>query len=334
MDKPEPCSPEPSHRDTALEWFVRLRDPELADAARAEFAAWRDADPRHAAAYRQVEALWSALDELPPAQRPGEPGPQPAGVVALRPRGRSLARPLRRLAQAAAVVLVLVGAGYLLANPTAPDALLADLSTGVGERLQQRLEDGSQVDLDAATALSVDYTDGQRLITLHGGEAYFEVAGDPERPFVVQTALGRVHALGTAFAVKADGGIVDVVVTESRVAVTHTAGQRIELSAGQSLRLLAAGPDTVVTRDPGRVLAWREGRLEFRDTPLAEVVATLERHRHGRIVLTDAGLGDLRVTGAFAADRGDRTLAAIEAAFPVQITYLTDYIVLISPRAP
>lgn len=326
--------PKPTEQEVALEWFVRLRDPALSDGERAAFEAWLRADPRHAEAYREAEELWVALDQLEAPPQPAQDSPRTPLLHRAAP-SPGARRPLRRLAQAAAaaaVLLVAVAAGYAVTAPGPVSGLLADYRTSVGERASHRLADGSQIELDAASALSVDFTPQERRVTLHGGVAFFQVAGDKARPFVVQTGLGQIEVLGTAFGVKAADDVVEVTVAENRVAVTHATGARAELGAGQSLRLRRDSLGGIVPADLDQALAWRQGRLVFRDTPLGEVVDMLERYRPGRIEIMDASLRELRVTASFAAGADDKALEAIEAAFPVELMRLTDYLVLIFPR--
>lgn len=292
-------------KDAAAEWFVRLRDDAVSDGDRAAFAAWRDADPAHAEAYREMERLWGGLDRI--GDRIGR------------------RRALRRMAAAASVAAA-VGAGAYALTPT---GLLADHRTGAGEQRRVTLEDGSTAHLNTATALSADFTAGSRRIALHGGEAYFEVAKDAARPFVVEAAGGRIEALGTAFSVRHREGAVEVIVTESKVAVSGPGRAAAVVAAGQGVRITDAGVGRVAPADARRALAWRRGRLVFDNRPLGEVLAELERYRPGRIVIIDGGLASLPVTGAFAVADSDVTLETIERTLPLRLYRLSDLLVLV-----
>ena len=331
-------TPEPAPQDAALEWLVRLRDTEAGAAERRAFEAWLQADPRHAAAYREAETLWAALDQVAPAATARK-----ARVVPL-PAGRRRAVPrLRRLAQAAAFAGLAVLAGYSVTGPQPLNRLLADYSTAAGAQRTVALADGSAVALNGTSALSLDFTPGERRVVLRGGEAFFEVAKDPRRPFVVETALGQVTVLGTAFVVNTGDGFVDVTVTESRVAVSHAAGGSVTLQAGETVRLQRDRLGAKSTRDAAQALAWRSGKLVFRDTPLGEVVDALERQRPGRIALMDDALHEIRVTGSFNLEAagesetggraaGDNMLDALAAAFPLRVVRVSDYLVLLFPQ--
>ncbi|MGD1880029.1 MAG: FecR domain-containing protein [Kiloniellaceae bacterium] len=320
-------------QEAALEWFVRLRDAELEAQERRAFDDWLQADPRHAAAYREAEALWAARDQVEP-----DATVVPLPIRAAGPTRSGSGRRWRRLAQVAAVLAIALSLGaYTFGQPAPLSGLLADYHTVAGARQSVQLADGSGVDLNGAASLSVDFEPDRRAVTLHSGAAFFQVAKDAARPFVVHTDLGRIEVLGTAFAVQAGADYVEVAVTESRVAITHANGEQAVLHAGEGLRLGREHLGAVEPRDAGQALAWRSGKLVFRNTPLAEVINALERQRPGRIALMDTALRDLKVTGSFNQDDGsglaaDKALDAIADAFPVRLLRLTDYVVLIFPQ--
>lgn len=315
-------------KDAAAEWFVRLRDDAVSDGDRAAFAAWRDADPAHAEAYREMERLWGGLDRIGDRigrRAAGRRGADRALRARTGPKAPGRRRALRRMAAAASVAAA-VGAGAYALTPT---GLLADHRTGAGEQRRVTLEDGSTAHLNTATALSADFTAGSRRIALHGGEAYFEVAKDAARPFVVEAAGGRIEALGTAFSVRHREGAVEVIVTESKVAVSGPGRAAAVVAAGQGVRITDAGVGRVAPADARRALAWRRGRLVFDNRPLGEVLAELERYRPGRIVIIDGGLASLPVTGAFAVADSDVTLETIERTLPLRLYRLSDLLVLV-----
>ncbi|SMF13590.1 FecR family protein [Tistlia consotensis] len=308
--------------EAAVAWFARLRDPEASAAERAACAAWLAADPAHRAAWSEVDALWHGLDGLE------------ADFAAL-PTDRP-ARPARRpLAVAAAIALLLLLAAtaglWTLQPPGFAAGLLADAQTGLGERRRIALPDGSSVVLAAASALSTDFEDGRRRVTLLRGEAFFSVAPHPDRPFVVEAGAGSVTVVGTAFDVALRGRGTSVSVASGRVAVTPEAGPPVRLSPGQGLRYGPEGagaPYPVAAADIG---AWREGRLVFEAAPLAEVLHDLERYRRGRILVTDPAIAALPVTGVFDTRRPEAALETIARSLPVRLLYLTDLLVLVRP---
>jgi transmembrane sensor len=313
----------------AVAWFVSLRDGDATARDRARFAAWLAADPRNRQAWNEVAAMWSAMDLLPQSFE------QDRGV-AFRRRSAWAASALK----AAASILLLLGlaGAWAAISPATFTALLADYSAGPQETRDVALPDGSVVTLGASSALSVAFDGEIRRVKLHQGQGYFAVAPDPAHPFVVEAAGGTVTVLGTEFDVRIAGGQVDVAVAKGIVRVGHLGDgggepTPVQLSAGQSVHYDPAGigaPATVQVADIG---SWRAGRLVFDSVPLGEVLADLERHRRGRILVTDPALAGLKVTGVFDVHRGDAALETIARTLPVTITYVTDLLVLVRPAS-
>lgn len=321
--------------EEALRWLVVLRDRNASDADRAAFAEWLAADPRHQAAWSRAESVWMRVGKFGPAfaNQPSRlPRRQPA--VAAPPESPPPARPARlpgrrRFLYAAAAVAAVAGpAAVLLSRPD----LLADHATAVGERRKITLEDGSTVELAGSSSLSVDFSAEARRVVLHDGEAFFDVARDTTRPFVVQAADGSSQALGTTFDVKRQGAEVTVAVVEHAVAVS-SAGSRVVVEQGQQLRYGARGAGKVHEADLSQVEAWRRDRLIFHETPLAEVVADLERYRGGRIVVTDARLRRIPVTAVFDARQADAALDTIADSLSIRLRRVTGLLVVLSPNA-
>ena len=202
------------------------------------------------------------------------------------PRGGRAALGRRRWLQAAAVAAIAAPAAYLVSRPE----LWADHRTAAGERRTVTLADGSTVELAGASALSVSFGKDPRRLRLVAGEAFFTVAVDPARPFIVEAGEGRTRALGTAFDVKLSGESVTVTVMEHRVEVSTGPDRKVELGQGEQVRYVARDLQVPYRADLRVADAWRRDRLVFQDAPLGEVVADLERSRGGRIVLTDSAL--------------------------------------------
>lgn len=300
----------------AAAWFVARREGGPGAAAPGEpgaFAAWIAADPRHRKAYAEIERLWTGAAALPGLDTP-------AGGAAGVSR-----RHLVRGATAGLAVLALGGAALLL--PAHP---FADLQTGTGERRRLALPDGSTVELSTATALSLTFDASRRRVTLIDGEAFFQVATDPARPFMVEAGGGATTALGTAFSVARDGGETRVSVAEHAVSVA-VGRQAVRVEAGQALRYGSRGIGAVEESDLAVDLAWREGRLVFQSVPFARVVAALDRWRPGRTILMDRALGRRVVTVIVDVRRSDAMLATLSRALPVRLVTVSPYLTLIYP---
>lgn len=300
--------------DEAIDLLVRR---EFGTLAPAEFAAWRARSPQHEAAARQAEALWREVGETGIARAFAAEG-LPRAVRHPPPRRASLGRRgLLAGALAASAAAVTLGTGAL--GPVA--GLLSDHVTRVGERRRIGLPDGTAVLLNTSSALSIRYTDGERGTTLDAGEAFFDVAADPSRAFVVRAGEGLTRARDAAFALRRAGGEVAVVVARGTVDVE--AGGLVGLSAGQGLVLgpgrAGLGAQTV---DVASATAWRNGKLIFNQRPLAEVAAEIERYRVGRVVVANARLRSLPVTGVFNLDDLDGVLDSIERILSIEVVRL------------
>lgn len=207
--------------------------------------------------------------------------------------------------------------------------LTSDYRTGVGEQTSVLLSDGSEVILDADSALSVDYSANKRYLTLYQGRGYFRVAADKQRPFIVNSRRGEVLALGTEFEVDSIHQEVAVTVFESAVEVSQgrhvtmlSAGQQLYYSSGIGVSV----PRPVKLQQAG---VWRNGQLVFCNKPLVEVVEEINRYRPGWIVIADESLHAIRVSGVFDLRQPDAALQTLVEVFPMRQRTLTNYLILL-----
>lgn len=306
--------------DQAFEWYVRLQDCDVTEQERAGCAAWLAESDQHRAAWQRAEQVWLRLQPAADALR--QPLPvAPAPPVALHRRGKPRwARAIGGLA--AALVLALVG--YACYDP----AYLAEHRTAVAEQREWLLEDGSRVHLAPDSALDVDYQAGQRRIRLHRGEAWFQVAADAQRPFVVEAAGGGVRALGTAFSVRHANGGVRVLVSEHRVEVSH-GKQQVRLEKGQAVHYDRDGMSRPVSVNLGNELAWRRQRLVFEDVSLDRVLTELQRYLSTRLVLTDAAVAALPVTTVLDTRQPEQALDSLAGMFELRLSAVGPWVTLV-----
>ena len=228
----------------------------------------------------------------------------------------------RRWAVAATFAATVAGGLYWTAERSAGEPRIAEeLTTPKGERAHMRLSDGTRVILGPDSRLEIDADFGRsaREVRLTG-EAYFEVASDPGRPFIVRAGGTVAEVLGTDFNMRgypADS-IVRVVVGEGRVAFRATAVADREaavLSRGD-LGELGPGSRKVSVRrvDPDRYIAWRNGKLAFDDAPLSQVAVELERWYDVPIQIADPSLRSRRLTASFRDQPVDEVVAVIAAS--------------------
>lgn len=295
--------------DQAIEMLVHLDSGRATTADHLAYENWCQRSASHAHAARRAEALWGAFPRTKTAQQ----------FVNLPPeKQRKPSRALWVAGMAACFALV-VFSGALLPNWS---ALTADHVTDAGERRELRLQDGSLLWMNGDTVLSVNYSPDQRGITLYQGEALFEVAKDPSRPFIVHAAQGEVQAVGTRFDVDQRGDEVTVQVSEGIVQLS-SGGETLRLPAGQSSAYRQGlAPQMAVNVDMQSVATWQRGKLIFNARPLGEVLAELGRYIPGVLYLTDETLAARRISGIFDVDDPQAALKALEQTQPLRITRL------------
>jgi transmembrane sensor len=295
-------------RAAAIDWWLRRNERAPTRRDQRAFDDWLAADARHVAAFAKISAVCGFLGGKLPGARPIR-----------KARGRR-----RKIVGAAAA-----GALLLLFHHDVALYLLSTHATGAGETKRVTLADGSRVELDAKSAIAVHFAGRERRITLLEGEAWFEVASDASRPFVVAAGSGAITALGTAFDVAVEGDAVRVVVGEHSVKV-ETGGVGVVVAEGERTAFAGgAEAQAPAKTDVAQATGWRRGRLIFSNAPLGEVVATLARHHRGYVAFLDPALKTRRVTGVFLADDPLAAFEELESALGVRATRLSNYLILI-----
>lgn len=288
-----------------------LRHP-LDAGGRAELEAWLAQDPRHAGALLRAQAGLSAIGQALTDQTmravAADSVPAPA------PSRRRLLAGMGGLAAAAALAGV-IGWPWLAGERVA---------TARGEIRRLPLADGSVATIDTGSELRVVMASDTRRIALSKGQAWFQVAKDSKRPFVVDAGIAQVRAVGTAFAVRRTDGGVQVAVTEGTVAVwaTESSGAMTILHAGQfaTFRPGAAAPETGTAPERiERALAWRGGEIALENETLGSAVAQFNRYNQRQLVVLDAGLEKERLVGLFQVDSPDVFAETLAATLDVQV---------------
>lgn len=305
----------------ASEWFVIINSGKVTRSQRQAFEQWLAQSPLHRQCWQQTQMTWQGMNHFSATdiQDLKSAVLQPIGAAS---RPKRLARIQRYAFGAAALVLVAV----ISQRPV----WYADYYTNVGESKQITLSDGSVLELDTDTAISVDYTDGRRRIILHQGEAYFTVAADTKRPFDVITGETDVQALGTEFDVSRAGDDMQVTVFEHSVRVSAADQSIDKLASGQCATFKNHQLGQTRPQNLSAINGWRQHRLTFEDQRLDEVIAVLNRYRHVPIVLLGDQIKGLSVTGLFDTQDTESALQAIEETLAVKIQRLPAGLVVIS----
>jgi transmembrane sensor len=256
----------------------------------------------------------------------------------------------RLVATAAAGLFAMATLSFWLPGHGTPSPSLAasthGSSTTVVVPQRQTLEDGSIVELKPGAEIRVDYSVTRREVALLRGEAHFQVAKNPQRPFVVTVRGAEVRAVGTAFSVGVDARAIEVLVTEGVVALTPPASAREgrgpndgdeQMTAGQhaTMELTTAAVPLVRSMTPAQLsqrLSWRVPRLQFSGTPLAEVIGLFRTLGGVNVVLADPALGSVRVSGVLRANNSEALLRLLAADHDIVSEQRADRLVLSRSR--
>jgi transmembrane sensor len=300
--------------DQAAHWVARLRSDAVTDEDHQQFALWLAANPEH---QRRMDTTLEMWDDL--------------AVVRALPLS---ARPQRHFTGSWVAASMALAASILLALLLVPqlgfDQEQQIFRTQVGQQLTIDLADGSHITLNTDSRLQVNLYEDRRALVLSRGEAFFDVAKDPLRPFIVAAGNAEVRALGTAFNIYLRDEQSTITVTEGVVRVTELdapasrAADVALLYVNQSIASDAGGLASPVTSDSETTLAWRNGKIVAHNMKLRILVKELSRYHPQQIVIPDADVGQMTVSGVFELKDPDTTLRALEHSLAVRSIVLAD----------
>lgn len=297
----------------AAHWLARRNGERWHPGMQQELDAWIGADLRHRLAYLRLHAAWERADLL-------------SGQAAARPARRFF---LQRFSswRLAAGVLLACALGATLA-PELGWRQGERYATRTGENRTIALADGSRLTLNTATRLRTG-PGGERKVWLDRGEAYFDIAHDPSRPFVVEAGASRVTVLGTRFTVRRDGDSTRVLVEQGRVRLSEdntsvhiSRNQEATARAGRIVR-----SEVSPTRTAQR-LAWREGRIVFDQTTLGAAADEFNRYNDRKLVIADPAAASVLIGGSFAPSNIDGFVRLLEQGFGLRAERGSDKIVV------
>lgn len=303
--------------DQAIGWLVRIESngatPEVLEACQR----WRQADALHETVWQALQKSDATFQNL--AVLPGSVARDALGRLNSNHHSRRQA-------------LKLLGMGLLASGVTGwslRDSTLvpwgADYATGVGERRQFLLTDGTRLQLNTASTVDVQFSAQRRLITLRRGEMFIDTGKDSAAPggrrsFWVSSRHAQLQAIGTAFAVRDEQHGTRLRVEDGVVAI-YANGEPVRVAAGEEYLIDARGSHRVEI-SAFNASAWTRGQLVAKRMRLQDLTAELARYRHGWLHC-DPVVAQLEVSGVFQLDDIDRALSALGDSLPVRIERFT-----------
>ena len=349
----------------AREWLVRLDgDDALSPAEKQALQIWLSRSPSHRQELERLAEFWDSSNVLTelyiPMHQVAGAQQRPDRAVSLIDR---LFTPRGGFAVALSVLLtVFMLRGYIITPPL--DATNGIYASAIGELREEKLADGSILQINTDSQVQVDFSDPVRKIRLLRGEAHFKVAHDKQRPFEVYAGKGRVQAVGTAFSVRLNqNDRLDVIVTDGRVALAAAVIEPVSSPATTpkvatnnkppkaTTRLKTVGTLTqgegmsfntdsragvnnykLAQQDIERSLSWRNGYLVFNGEPLSLVVKELNRYMPITVEINGPALSQLPIGGRFKVGELDALFDVLETNFGIEVSRLDDQRVQLSPR--
>lgn len=316
----------------AAEWFIK-RDRGLSDDESMAYEAWLSADSRHKGRIQWHEQTWQRFSPIEEFDDMG-------GVETISNSSKAVTPPIwvkkyfRAVASVAAVFLVslIVWGGINIANSR--ESVEFESRYVVSAYENRILADGSILELNKGARVKVRFTEASRSVWLHQGEAHFHVAKDPDRPFIVYAGTTQVRAVGTAFNVKRESELVQVVVTEGRINLSQSATVSInKKQAPLFSRAMDVGQVSTIKMDRDaelpvvetysydeltELLAWKPQTLEFTSTPLGDVVMAFNKRNDIQITLADDELETMPIEATFRSENVLAFARLLEVTFELQ----------------
>jgi transmembrane sensor len=314
--------------EEAMDWFLELKARPNCRDTEAAFQAWIGRSELHVRSREMALKTWQLLGEVPPVHERLWRGARPLSL-AEPPSRRRQGRAETRLAVGAAVLAL---AACLVLFVSLPALLLwwqADHVTDTAQTRTIALEDGSIIEMGGDSAIATDISAVARHVRLLKGEAFFTVARDPSRPFVVDAGGVEVSVLGTAFDVQLARAETTVELAHGTVAVSYSAmdhNQNFELAPGEMATVAhATGAVTRSAIAPDEIGAWRSGKMFVNNVTVADAAERLQRYHSAWIAVPQAALAARRVTGVYDLKDPDHALEALVQPFGGKVREVTSY---------
>lgn len=332
--------------EAAAYWFVRQDAGTLTPDEQCRLQAWLDAAEANRRAYQQTLGTWTEIDS---AADTGE-------LRALRVAALAAAPAQRVWPRAAAIAALFLGAvalgaftwrsfnGSARSSPAAAANDRAQYATASDQRSAVTLSDGTHVSMNLNTVLDADLTGAERRVRLDRGQAFFDVARDERRPFIVMAGDREIRALGTKFDVRLESGRVEVVLVEGKVRVDRNDASilqqlakraaAVELTPGQRLVAAKGSSPAVTPTNAAQVTSWREGWVVFEDETLEGAIAELNRYSKTPIVVPDEAVKNMRLSGVFRIGEPERFASTIQELLPIAVERGQGGETVLVPKSP
>ncbi|MBY8823358.1 FecR family protein [Sphingomonas colocasiae] len=295
--------------ETAASWAVRLDGGPLEAVDQEALDQWLAADERRAGALLRAEAALAYLDR--------------GRALGAGEEHESKARPARfwKPLVATGSLAATIALAFLLVPASPADRI--EIATAIGEIRRVPLADGSVASVNTDSDVEIEMSDDQRRISLKHGEAWFQVAHDRTRPFLVEAGTVRVQAVGTAFSVRRTASGAEILVTEGVVEAWSQGGDgRVRISAGNRGFVPEGSVGVKVTPAPGgidRALAWRTGELALDGESLGFAAGELNRYNRRAIVIDNPALGREPLVGYFRVDQPEAFARAVASTLGARV---------------
>lgn len=299
----------------AAQWVARMGASDWSPQDETDLQAWLAVDPRRQGLLLQTHAAWLTPDAISAPEH----SPAPAPIIWKR---RNV---LGGLVAASGVAVL--ASRFMMARGKA-------YVTQLGEIRRVPLGDGSVMTINSDTELKVHLARNMRQVELAQGEAWFEVAKDAERPFVVASGNARARAVGTAFSVRKRESGVEVLVTEGIVETWSDvdSGQRVRVVAGE--RALISERAVVhyqasETASVDRALAWRNGMIDLNGLSLRDAAEEFNRYNQSQIVIADPDLAGEQFVGLFRISDPEGFAEALRTSLGVSVNTSEPHVIRI-----
>jgi transmembrane sensor len=327
--------------DEASIWLVRLDNGNLSDQLRKELKSWLSADKRHPVALKAMADIWDGMDEILMTIDDDESSKN----VTLWPVLKPIFEPF---ALAASVCFLAILVFFAIPNDVQKNTYV----TVVGQQMSTTFDDGSIIHLNTNSRIETEFSDEKRIIKLIQGEALFEVAHDPKRPFIVYAGNRLVQAIGTKFVVHLKSENIQVTVTDGKVKMSKvplnknlsdikelnntdtkkddvyiTKGEKVIVGSDQTPKLTLIKPENIK-----RALSWLDGKLIFVNEELFDVIEEINRYIDVEIVLKDPSLHKITISGRFDLEDSEALIEAIELSFNMDSQRLDSNKVLLTKK--